>query len=87
MKFCRSVLPRYNLWTSRISRVEREIIEQRQQVEQLRQEAGIQRTRLSDALSDLIKYIQSKEGGDPLVKGFVKDSENPFKEPGRCSVA
>jgi hypothetical protein len=57
---------------------------QRQLVEQLRVEAGIHRMTVSESVAEIMKYMQQHAESDVLMKGFAKQSDNPFKEKGGC---
>jgi len=59
---------------------------QRQLVEQLRVEAGIHRMTVSESVAEIMKYMQQHADNDVLMKGFAKQSDNPFKEKGGCLI-
>jgi hypothetical protein len=50
-------------------------------VEQLREQATLDRTRVSDSSRDLIAYIRQNETTDPLVNPA---ENNPFKDRNKC---
>ncbi|XP_066256809.1 guanine nucleotide-binding protein subunit gamma-1-like [Euwallacea similis] len=60
--------------------------QQRAITEQLRREAAIKRVPVSQAVKDIIKYIQEHEPDDCLVVGFSSQRVNPFREKTPCSV-
>lgn len=60
--------------------------QQRAITEQLRREAAIKRMPISQAVKDIIKYIQEHEPDDCLVVGFSSQRVNPFREKTPCSV-
>ncbi|XP_054889827.1 guanine nucleotide-binding protein G(I)/G(S)/G(O) subunit gamma-12a [Poeciliopsis prolifica] len=57
----------------------------RQVVQQLRQEARIERMKISKASGDLMRYCREHEKTDPLIVG-IPASENPFKEKKPCTL-
>ena len=59
---------------------------QRKLVEQLRAEAAIQRLPVSECVEEIKKFCEQHEGSDVLIKGFVKQNDNPFKEKGGCTI-
>lgn len=59
---------------------------QRKLVEQLRAEAAVQRLQVSECVAELIKYCDQQADGDVLITGFSKQSDNPFKEKGGCTI-
>lgn len=54
--------------------------------EQLRREAAIKRIPVSQAVADIIKYIQEHEQEDCLLVGFSSQRVNPFREKSSCTV-
>lgn len=60
--------------------------QQRQINEQLRREAAIKRMLVSQAVHDILKYIQEHENEDCLLKGFSSQKANPFREKGGCEI-
>lgn len=60
--------------------------QQRAITEQLRREAAIKRMPISQAVKDIIKFIQEHEPDDCLVVGFSSQRVNPFREKTPCSV-
>ena len=59
---------------------------QRKLVEQLRAEAAIQRLPVSECVEEIKKFCEQHEENDVLIKGFVKQNDNPFKEKGGCTI-
>ena len=59
---------------------------QRKLVEQLRAEAAIQRLPVSEAIAEIMKYCDQRQETDVLIKGFAKQSDNPFREKGGCAI-
>ncbi|CAD5221975.1 unnamed protein product [Bursaphelenchus xylophilus] len=57
-------------------------------IEQLRQESQIPRIKVSQAASDLVKYVQENEKEDYLMNGFPSDKMNPYrpKNSFQCKV-
>ncbi|CAF0807763.1 unnamed protein product [Didymodactylos carnosus] len=55
-------------------------------VEQLRQEASIDRQKVSTVCKDIIKFCQDHESADVLVRGWSNQKENPFKEKAGCLI-
>ncbi|UJR11440.1 hypothetical protein I4U23_015619 [Adineta vaga] len=54
-------------------------------VVQLRNEANIQRIKVSTACKDLIQYCQEHESTDVLVKGFINRS-NVYEVKKPCTI-
>jgi GGL domain len=54
--------------------------------EQLRREAAIQRLPVTQAVSDIIKYVTEHEQEDCLLVGFSSQKVNPFREKSSCSI-
>jgi hypothetical protein len=59
---------------------------QRRLVEQLRQEAKIERKKVSQVCKELISYCEAHQQNDVLVGGFTSQKENPYKEKSGCFV-
>lgn len=59
---------------------------QRKLVEQLRQEAAIDRKKVSQVCKELISFCEAHQQSDVLVSGFTSQKENPFKEKSGCLV-
>ena len=59
---------------------------QRKLVEQLRAEAAVQRLPVSECIAEIIKFCESHQDNDVLIKGFAKQNDNPFKEKGGCTI-
>lgn len=59
---------------------------QRRFVEQLRAEAAVPRVTVSECLADVIKFCEHHQESDVLLHGFAKQSDNPFREKGGCSI-
>jgi hypothetical protein len=59
---------------------------QRKLVEQLRQEARIERKKVSQVCKELIAYCEAHQQSDVLVAGFSSQKENPYKEKSGCLV-
>jgi len=59
---------------------------QRKLVEQLRAEAAVQRLPVSECVAEMVKFCDSHQENDVLIKGFVKQNDNPFKEKGGCAI-
>uniref|UniRef100_A0A0K8TQ64 Guanine nucleotide-binding protein subunit gamma n=1 Tax=Tabanus bromius TaxID=304241 RepID=A0A0K8TQ64_TABBR len=60
--------------------------QQRSIVEQLRREAALQRMPVSQACSDIIKYVTEHEQEDCLLMGFSSQKVNPFREKTSCNI-
>ncbi|KAL7019896.1 hypothetical protein ACKWTF_011291 [Chironomus riparius] len=60
--------------------------QQRAVTEQLRREAAIQRMPVTQAVSDIIKYVTEHEQEDCLLVGFSSQKVNPFREKTNCSI-
>lgn len=60
--------------------------QQRAITEQLRREAAVKRMPVSQAVKDIIKYIQEHEQDDCLLVGFSSQRVNPFREKTPCSL-
>jgi hypothetical protein len=54
--------------------------------EQLRREAAIQRMPVTQAVSDIIKYVTEHEQEDCLLVGFSSQKVNPFREKSSCGI-
>ena len=54
--------------------------------EQLREEAQRERTKVSIACNDLVRYIIDHQSNDVLVVGFQSPNDNPFREKQSCSL-
>ena len=67
-------------------RQERLLEQQREQVEQLRREASVQRIQVSKALEEIRKYIGENQASDILLMGFTNDKHNPYRESNSCSL-
>ena len=59
---------------------------QRKLVEQLRGEAAIQRLPVSECVAEMVKFCENRQDHDVLISGFNKQSDNPFKEKGKCAI-
>ncbi|CAL8394025.1 unnamed protein product [Boreogadus saida] len=57
----------------------------RRSVQQLRQEACMERIKVSKASSDLMHFCREQAKYDPLLNG-IPASENPFKEKKPCAI-
>ncbi|KAF8381579.1 gpc-1 [Pristionchus pacificus] len=57
----------------------------KQQTEQLRVEAHVQRKKVSEVSKDLIEYCEKNKGGDALISG-PPDNHNPFQEKKSCAM-
>uniref|UniRef100_A0A8R1HXS0 Guanine nucleotide-binding protein subunit gamma n=1 Tax=Caenorhabditis japonica TaxID=281687 RepID=A0A8R1HXS0_CAEJA len=53
--------------------------------EQLRNEANIQRKKVSEVSKELLEFCEKNKGVDMLVSG-PSDQHNPFQEKKSCSV-
>jgi len=60
--------------------------QQRQVTEQLRREAAIKRISVSQAVLDIMKYINEHEQEDCLLVGFSSQKANPFREKSSCTL-
>lgn len=60
--------------------------QQRQVTEQLRREAAIKRISVSQAVLDIMKYINEHEHEDCLLVGFSSQKANPFREKSSCTL-
>lgn len=63
------------------------VAEQKKMVEQLRKEAAVKPMLVSDAIKDLISYIEANQNSDVLAAGFTNQNENPYKEKSGCLVS
>lgn len=52
--------------------------------EQLRREATIQRMPVTQAVTDIIKFITDNQSQDFLAVGFPNQKSNPFRERSTC---
>lgn len=55
------------------------------QVSQLRQEASVSRIPVSQAINDMVEFMNQKSQQDTLVHGVVQ-SENPFRDQKSCLI-
>lgn len=55
------------------------------QVEQLRQEASIQRISVSQAIEEMITFTNTHHEKDGLVVGILQ-SDNPFRDQKGCAI-
>lgn len=55
------------------------------QVAQLRQEANIQRMSVSEAVGEMVKFMNEHSSTDMLVTG-MGPSENPFRDQKGCTI-
>lgn len=71
-------------WT----KMNHEILELRELYEQLRIEVNVEPIQVSDALKDLMQFIEANKESDKLVVGFTSAKDNPFSEAnnGGCIV-
>ncbi|CAO1424943.1 unnamed protein product [Diamesa serratosioi] len=60
--------------------------QQRSLTDQYRREASIQRMPVSQAVSDIIKYVTEHEQEDCLLVGFSSQKVNPFREKSSCNI-
>ncbi|OON18121.1 GGL domain protein [Opisthorchis viverrini] len=60
------------------------LTQQRKLVEQLRQEANLNRRPVSECVRDMIAYMEQNREKDCLVSGFASKKDNPFQEKGGC---
>ncbi|XP_075226568.1 guanine nucleotide-binding protein subunit gamma-1-like [Lycorma delicatula] len=60
--------------------------QQRQITEQLRREAAIKRITVSQAVQDIMKFINEHEQEDCLLVGFSSQKANPFREKSSCTL-
>lgn len=67
-------------------RQERLLEQQREQVEQLRREASVERILVSKALEEMRKFIAENEDSDILLMGFSNDKHNPYREGNSCAL-
>ncbi len=61
-------------------------ITQRCLCEQLREEAKRERTKVSIACKDLVRYVTDHQSNDALVIGFQSPKDNPFRDKPKCSL-
>lgn len=76
----------YRFRTTKMNKFQEGLQQQRKLVEQLRQEAAIQRVRVSECIEEIMKYCEQHSETDVLIKGFPRPGDNPFKEKGNCSI-
>lgn len=62
------------------------IAQQRKQVEQLRIEAQVQRSPVSQSIRKMVEYCNSNMTRDVLITGFPAGKDNPFKEKNSCVI-
>lgn len=55
-------------------------------MEQLRREASIKRTPVSEAVEDIKQFILQHEQEDYLLIGFSSQKNNPFREKSSCDI-
>ncbi|CAH8527331.1 unnamed protein product [Schistosoma guineensis] len=60
--------------------------QQRKLVEQLRQEANLNRRPVSECVQEMIVFMEQNREKDCLVSGFASKKDNPFQEKGGCVV-
>lgn len=60
--------------------------QQRAVTEQLRREAAIKRTPVSEAVAGIIRFIAEHEQEDCLLVGFSNQRINPFREKSSCTL-
>ncbi|XP_065156719.1 guanine nucleotide-binding protein subunit gamma-1-like [Atheta coriaria] len=60
--------------------------QQRAVTEQLRREAAIKRMLVSQAVADIVKFINEHEQDDCLLHGFTSQRINPFREKSSCTL-
>ncbi|KAA3680041.1 uncharacterized protein DEA37_0008231 [Paragonimus westermani] len=58
--------------------------QQRKLVEQLRQEANLNRRPVSECVRDMVSFMEQNRDKDCLVSGFASKKDNPFQEKGGC---
>lgn len=73
------------LVSDQMERMAQQLAALRKQVEQLRQEAAIERMPVSKTAAELTQYCLDHTNDDALLVG-VAPSENPFKENKSCSI-
>ncbi|PAA86800.1 hypothetical protein BOX15_Mlig027649g1 [Macrostomum lignano] len=62
------------------------ISQQKKMVEQLRQEAALERKPVSECVREMLQFVEKEKEGDCLVIGFAAKKDNPFQESGGCSL-
>lgn len=72
-------------WPKFIKPMSSQVQSLQKQLTQLRQEAGVNRIPVSEAIQDILSYTNQHAQDDALVIG-VNQSENPFREPKPCSI-
>lgn len=55
------------------------------QVDQLRQEASVERITVSKAIEEMVSFMNQHSATDVLVTG-VTQSENPFRDQKGCTI-
>ncbi|XP_065332679.1 guanine nucleotide-binding protein subunit gamma-1 [Cloeon dipterum] len=60
--------------------------QQKRVTEQLRREAAIRRILVSQAATDIMKYISDHQQEDCLLVGFSSQKANPFREKSSCNL-
>nr|AUC64087.1 G protein gamma subunit [Neogonodactylus oerstedii] len=60
--------------------------QQRIVVEQLRRQASIARTPVSEAVEEIKQFISQHEQEDYLLIGFSSQRANPFREKPACDI-
>lgn len=67
------------------SKAHNNLLHAKRMVHQLRNEACIERIKVSKASADLMHYCHEHARSDPLLVG-IPASDNPFKEKKRCTI-
>jgi len=55
-------------------------------VGQLRREANKTRMNVSEAIQDMMNFVEQTQNEDVLVTGFSSQKPNPFREKSSCNV-
>jgi len=55
------------------------------QVGQLRQEAGVQRIMVSEAIKEMVTFMTENSPTDGLVSGITQ-ADNPFRDQKSCTI-
>lgn len=63
---------------------EQRLEQQRQIVDQLRQEASIKRINVSQAIEEIRKFVIEKQCEDVLLTGFASAKQNPYWKKSKC---
>ena len=72
---------------NKIQKMSSKVAEQKKLNDQLKREASVKPMKVSDALKELIDYIETNQKTDVLAAGFANQNDNPYKEKAGCLVS